>query len=138
MVTFYKDRQLWSLTLFIGVLLMSISSKWFAFFDLGVFNYSVLLISSLLIPNLKIISREIGNSQIESVKLPFCELKFSKRFDFYFLGEREGDENSGDMVVIAYYKNVAGEKEALDLLKEEYKELKGINVMETVKQVHYK
>jgi hypothetical protein len=104
MLILFKNNTFWALFLFVSVVLMSVSSKWFTFLELGVFNYSILLASSLIIPNIKSIFREISNSQIESIKLPFCELKFSKNFDYYFLGEREGDENNSDMIVLAYYK----------------------------------
>lgn len=137
MVKFLKNNLFWTVTLFSVVFLMSILSKWFVFFDLGIFNYSILFILALLIPNFSIIYKEIKNSEISIIKLPFFELKLLKKYNYYFIGNRKGDE-LGDLVVLDYYLDILNEEEAQKKFKEEFPSQEDFENIKIIKQVHYK
>ncbi len=118
--------------------MLSILSKWFDVLDLGIFNYSILFVVVLLIPNFYRIYEEIKSSEIEVIKLPFCELKLLKKYDYYFIGYKKENEFDEYLTVLGFYKNVFNEKEAADEFKEEFPNNKEYEVTEVVKQVHYK
>ena len=138
MVKIFKNNLFWSGFLFVIVITLSILSKWIEFLDLGVFNYSLLLVLFILLPNIKIIHREIKNSEIEKIKLPFCELKLLKKYDYYFIGHRKENELDGDLVVLEFYKDILNEEEAKDRFKEDFPDKKSFEITEIIKQVHYK
>jgi len=137
MVKLFKNNLFWSLLLFFAVIICSVLSKWFGFLDLGIFNYSLLIVLSLLIPNVLILGKEINNSEVEIIKLPFCELKLIKKYDYYFIGIWQGS-TSGDLVVLDYYKNIFNKKDAFKLFRSDYPNEKSYEIIEIVKQVHYK
>ena len=138
MVKVFKNNLFWSGFLSVIVITSSILSKWIEFLDLGIFNYSLLLILFILLPNVKTICREIKNSEIEKIKLPFCELKLLKKYDYYFVGYRKENESDGDLVVLEFYKNILNEEEAVALFKSDFPDDKSYKVTEIIKQVHYK
>jgi len=141
MVKIFKNNLFWSGFLFVIVITLSVLSKWIEFLDLGVFNYSLLLILFILLPNIKIIHREIKNSEVEKIKLPFCELKLLKKYDYYFIGEKTNKLNEdydGDLIVLGFYKDVLNEKEAKGKFKEDFPNEEGFEISEIIKQVHYK
>lgn len=124
--------------MFVVIVALSVLSKWIEFLDLGVFNYSLLLIFFILLPNIKIIYREIKNSEIEKIKLPFCELKLLKKYDYYFIGYRKENELDGDLVVLGFYNNILNKEDALAFFKSDFPNDKSYIITEIIKQVHYK
>lgn len=88
MVKILKNKFTWMLILLLITIVCSIASKWIPVLDLGIFNYTVLLLVSLIAPNLSSVYKEINSSEVQSIKLPFCELRLLKRYDYYFW-ERE-------------------------------------------------
>jgi len=137
MVNLLKKRLFWTVLLFIIVFILSILSKWFNFFDFGIFNYSILFILVILIPNFDTLYKEIKNSEIELIKLPFFEVKLLKKYDYYFIGNRKGDELD-DLVVLAFYRDVLNEEEAQSKFKEDFSVQEDLENVEIIKQVHYK
>lgn len=137
MVKKSRNNIFLTVILFLIVLILSILSKWFDFFDLGIFNYSILFILVLVLPNLNKIFNQIKNSEIQVIKLPFCELVLLKKYDYYFIGNRK-DDDLGDLVVLGFYKDVLNEKEAKDKFKEEFPNQGNLENIEIIKQVHYK
>lgn len=138
MVKIFKNSLFWSIFLFFIILTLSILSKWIDVLDLGVFNYSLLLILVLLLPNFGKIHKEIRNSEIEKIKLPFCELKLLKKYDYYFIGYRKENESDGDLVVLEFYKNVLNEEEAVTSFERDFPDKESYEIIEIIKQVHYK
>ncbi|MEA2098275.1 MAG: hypothetical protein U9P70_04370 [Patescibacteria group bacterium] len=138
MVKIFKNNLFWSSFLFVVIVALSVLSKWIEFLDLGVFNYSLLLIFFILLPNIKIIYREIKNSEIEKIKLPFCELKLLKKYDYYFIGYRKENELDGDLVVLGFYNNILNKEDALAFFKSDFPNDKSYIITEIIKQVHYK
>lgn len=138
MVKNLKNNIFWTTFLFLFVLVLSISSKWLSYLDFGVFNYSILFILTILIPNLELVYVELKNSEVERIKLPFCELKLLKKFDYYFVGYKKEDELSGDLIVLGFYKDIFNEKEAKKQFKEEFLDENEYEIIEIIKQVHYK
>ncbi len=138
MVRILKGGLFWSFLLFISIIILSVLSKWFEVLDLGIFNYSLLVVSSLLLPNLELVYKELKNSEVEKIKLPFCELKLLKKYDYYFIGYWKEDESGGDLVVLEFYKGLLSEKEATYQFEKEFPNKKTYEVIEVVKQVHYK
>lgn len=147
MVAILKNKFTWMLVLLLLTTICSIASKWFPILDLGVFNYSVLLLISLIAPNLNAVYKEVDNSEVQSIKLPFCELRLVKKYDYYFLGERIVEDESDDIideyvtkdiVVLAFYNDVLNLDEAKALFAAEYPNQDRLIVSEIIKQVHYK
>lgn len=138
MVKIFKNNLFWTVVLFITILVLSILSKWFIFLDLGIFNYSILFIVALLLPNLNKIYKDIKNSEIEIIKLPFCDLKLLKKYDYYFIGSRKENEFDEDLIALSFYKDIFNKKEALDKFNEEFPNQEEYEITEIVKQVHYK
>jgi hypothetical protein len=138
MVKVLKNKFTWMLVLLSITTLCSIASKWVPFLDVGIFNYSVLLLISLIAPNLSAVYKEIDNSEVQSIKLPFCELRLLKKYDYYFLGERTNDEVNNDIVVLAFYNNVLNLDEAKAFFESDYPDQSEMNITEVIKQVHYK
>lgn len=138
MVKNLKNNIYWTIFLFLFILVLSISSKWINFLDFGVFNYSILFVLTILIPNLELVYDELKNSEVEKIKLPFCELKLLKKFDYYFIGYKKDDELNGDLIVLGFYRDIFNEKEATRQFKEEFPDESEYEIMEIIKQVHYK
>ncbi len=138
MVNFLKNNLLLTVCLFVIVFISSVLSKWFDFLNIGVFNYSLLLILVLLLPNYKRIHKEIKNSEIEKIKLPFCELKLLKKYDYYFIGYRKENELDGDLVVLEFYKDILNKENAVSLFERDFPDKKSYEITEIIKQVHYK
>lgn len=137
MVKLFKNRLYLTGFLFIIVFILSILSKWLNFLDFGIFNYSILLLIALFIPNFSAIYKELENSEIEKIKLPFCELKLLKKYDYYFIGNKT-DEEINDLVLLGFYEDVFNKDEAFDKFKEEFPNQENFEIVYIVKQVHYK
>lgn len=56
----------------------------FKYLDVGIFNYSVLFVITLVVPNYNYIMKQLHSSELEVIKLPFCEFKLLKKYDYFF------------------------------------------------------
>lgn len=115
--------------------------------NIGIFNYSILIIVSLVIPHFSYIKKQLINSEIQSVKLPFVELNLIKKYDFCFIGELKkwsNDEENfisteeSNLVVLGYYEGLLNEKEAEKEFKKEFPNAREYEIDRIIKQSFFK